>query len=127
MTHWWAIALGGGLGSVLRYAVSALTHSRISTDFPYGTLVVNVTGSFLIGLLYVLLTERETLDPVWRAGLIIGVLGGFTTFSSFSLETLNLLLGGALGKAALNILLSVGACLVATWAGVVSARNLYIG
>ena len=124
MNHILAIAAGGAFGSVLRFLVSTWTYNRLGNNFPYGTLLVNVTGSLLMGLLYTLLVERSTLDPVWRAGLLVGVLGGFTTFSAFSMETLHLMASGEFPKALANILLSVGLCLTATWIGVVSGRQL---
>jgi len=124
MNHILAIAVGGALGSVLRFLASTWTYNRLGSDFPYGTLLVNVLGSLLIGFLYTLLVERSALDPIWRAGLIVGVLGGFTTFSAFSMETVNLIAGGELPKALVNVLASVGLCLTATWIGVVSGRQL---
>ncbi len=124
MNHILAIAVGGALGSVLRFLVSTWAYNRLGSDFPYGTLLVNVLGSLLVGVLYTLLVERSALDPVWRAGLVVGVLGGFTTFSAFSMETVNLITGGEFPKALANILLSVGLCLTATWLGVVSGRQL---
>ena len=119
-----AIAVGGAFGSVMRYLSSTWTYTRLGSDFPYGTLLVNVVGSLLMGLLYTLLIERSALDPVWRAGLLVGVLGGFTTFSAFSMETMNLIAGGEVGKAAVNVILSVGLCLAATWLGIVGGRQL---
>ncbi len=124
MNHILAIAMGGALGSVLRFLASNWTYGRFGSDFPYGTLLVNVLGSLVMGLLYTLLVERSVLDPIWRAGLVVGVLGGFTTFSAFSMETVNLIAGGELPKALINILASVGLCLTATWIGVMSGRQL---
>lgn len=124
MTQMLAIALGGGLGSLLRYLMSNWVYARLGRDFPYGTLAVNVLGSLLIGLLYVLLVERLSLGPLWRAALLIGVLGGFTTFSSFSLETLQLLEQGEWLRAALNVILSVSVCLIATGLGLMLGRQL---
>ena len=124
MNHILAIAIGGALGSVLRFLASSWAYNRLGSDFPYGTLLVNVLGSLLVGVLYTLLVERSALDPIWRAGLVVGVLGGFTTFSAFSMETVNLIAGGEFPKALANILLSVCLCLTATWLGVVSARQL---
>ena len=93
-------------------------------DFPYGTLAVNVRGSLLMGALYVLLVERLTDAVEWRAFLLIGVLGAFTTFSTFSMETVALLEGGEPFRALMNILLSVTVCVLATWVAVVAVRQL---
>jgi len=119
-----AIAAGGAIGSVLRYLVSTGVHTFSGRGFPYGTLVVNVVGSLLMGLLFVLLVERLTGTTMWRASLLIGALGGFTTFSAFSIESFNLIEQGELIKAGANIVGSVVACIGATWIGVIVGRQL---
>jgi CrcB protein len=119
-----AIGVGGALGSLLRYWLSLWVHSWAGRGFPYGTLAVNVLGCLAMGLLFVLLTERLADSPVLRAGLLIGVLGGFTTFSSFSIETFNLIEQGEFAKATVNALASLGLCVAATWAGVLFGRQL---
>jgi fluoride exporter len=119
-----AIAIGGAVGSVLRYLLSTWVHTFASRSFPYGTLAVNVLGSLVMGVLFVLLTERFAANGVLRAGLLIGVLGGFTTFSSFSIETFNLIEQGAMAKAAGNMAASLLLCIGATWFGVILARQL---
>jgi CrcB protein len=118
MTVLW-VALGGALGSVARYAISGAAVRWLSTGFPYGTLFVNVTGSFAIGLLAALVAAdgRPSLGADARAFLLVGVLGGFTTFSSFSLETLNLARSGALAPAMLNVAGSIALCLAAVSLG----------
>jgi len=118
------VGLGGALGSMLRFGMSTGLHALLGRAFPWGTLFVNVTGSFAIGLLYVLLIERVALGPEWRALLMVGLLGGYTTFSSFSIESLNLIESGDLLRAAVNVLASVVLCLAAVWTGVIVARQL---
>jgi CrcB protein len=125
MTYVW-IALGGALGSVARYACATATARWLGTAFPWGTLLVNVTGSFAIGLLAALVAAdgKPLLGSDARAFLLVGMLGGFTTFSSFSFETLELVRGGAAGVAALNAAISVALCLVGAWLGFVVAGSL---
>ncbi|MCW8931027.1 MAG: fluoride efflux transporter CrcB [Gammaproteobacteria bacterium] len=119
-----AIAAGGALGAIMRFWVSSGIYSWLGRGFPYGTLSVNLIGSFFIGIAFILLTERLALGTEVRAFILIGFLGAFTTFSTFSLETLMLLQEGLLLKAAGNILLSVFLCIIATWVGIVLARSL---
>lgn len=124
MTQLMAIAAGGALGAVLRYWTSVAVHSRLGQGFPYGTLVVNVAGSLLMGFLYVWLLERASVGPAFRGFLTIGILGALTTFSTFSVETLALVEAGQPGKAALNVVLSVSVCLAAAALGIFAARQL---
>ncbi len=119
-----AIAAGGALGSLLRFWMSAGIHSVLGRGFPYGTLAVNVLGCLIMGVLFVLFVERWSVDSVVRAGIFIGLLGGFTTFSAFTLETFNLLDQGAYLKAGLNMAGSLILCVGATWIGVLAARQL---
>lgn len=119
-----AIASGGAVGALFRFWVSSGIYSLLGRGFPYGTLVVNVLGSLVMGFLYVLLLERTTVSPEMRGALLIGFLGAFTTFSTFSIETLNLLEQAELLKAGLNILVSVIACVLACWFGLVVGRQL---
>ena len=119
-----AIALGGALGSVLRYLMANAVQSFSGRQFPLGTLTVNITGSLLIGLLYVWLLERAPAAAPVRAFWMVGVLGGFTTFSSFSMETFNLVAQAEYGRALANIALSVVLCIGATWVGVLVGRQL---
>ena len=124
MNQWLAIAVGGAVGAVGRFWISDLVDSGLGKNFPHGTLVVNVAGSLLMGILYVLLVEKLTADPIWRSFLMVGLLGAFTTFSTFSLETLQLLEAGALLRAGLNVLVSVFSCVLAVWAGTFVGRHL---
>lgn len=119
-----AIATGGALGALLRFWSSNWVYGLLGRSFPYGTLAVNIAGSLAIGFCYVWLVERSILGPEWRALVMVGFLGAFTTFSTFSVETLNLLEGGAVLKALLNMLLSVVLCVVAAWLGMVAGRQL---
>ena len=119
-----AIATGGAIGALLRYWTSLAVHSKLGAGFPYGTLTVNVIGSLLMGFLYIWFVERLAMGPVIRGFLFIGVLGAFTTFSTFSLETLNLIESGQLGKAVLNIVISVIVCVTAAGLGVLAARQI---
>ena len=118
------IALGGGIGSVSRYLVTIWAAERFGSAFPYGTLLVNVAGSFIIGLFMTLFLERIELDPQWRLFIAVGFLGGLTTFSSFSYESLTLLSEGNLAGAGLNIMGSVVVGVVCAWFGAMAARSL---
>lgn len=119
-----AVAVGGALGSVLRYGLSNWVHSFVGRGFPYGTLAVNVLGCLAMGILFVLFVERSSENTLWRTGLVIGLLGGFTTFSAFSIETFSLLEQGAMAKAIGYVAASLMLCLGATWLGVLLARQL---
>ncbi len=119
-----AIAAGGALGSVLRFWMSGWVAGMLGRGFPYGTLLVNVSGSLLMGFLYVVLIDKFNASAEWRALLLIGLLGGFTTFSSFSMETFNLIEAGEILKALGNVILSVSVCLAATWLGVAVGRQI---
>jgi CrcB protein len=119
-----AIAGGGALGAIFRFGVSNSVHRLLGRDFPYGTLVVNALGSLLMGLCFVLLVERLAVSAEWRSALLVGLLGAFTTFSTFSFETLALFNAGAPIKALVNIMMSVMLCLLATWLGMTLGRQL---
>lgn len=119
-----AIAGGGALGALMRYWVALAVYGLLGRGFPYGTLAVNVLGSGLIGLLSVLFLERMALGPEWRAGVLVGFLGAFTTFSTFSYETLMLMEDGQALRAMVNVVANVVFCITAAWAGVVLGRSL---
>jgi len=119
-----AIAGGGAVGAVARFLVSTGVYRLLGRDFPWGTLAVNLLGSFGMGLLFVLLLERSLASPELRAAILIGFLGSFTTFSTFSLETLTLVEQGEALRALLNVALSVLLCVAACWAGIIAARAL---
>lgn len=125
MNHLLAIALGGSVGSVLRYLVSSGVYVWLGRGFPYGTLAVNVMGSLLFGLLAEILTlQRVAMVAEFRSAMLVGFFGGFTTFSSFAFETVTLLEQGNLTKAAYNIFISVTACLFGMWLGLLAGRLL---
>ena len=119
-----AIALGGAVGALSRYGMSTGIYALAGRAFPFGTLAVNVLGSFLMGVLAVSLIERFSLTPEWRAAVLIGFLGSFTTFSTFSIETINLIEDGEPFKAGLNALLSVGFSVGACWVGLLVGRQI---
>lgn len=120
------VAIGGALGSVSRFWLSGVVAERWGETFPWGTLFVNVTGSVLIGFLAALtLPEgRWSIPPAFRQFFMIGVCGGYTTFSSFSLQTLNLLRDREWLYAGGNVVLSVTLCMVAVWLGYLAGAAL---
>jgi fluoride exporter len=117
------IVMGGGAGSLARYLVANAIATRIASRFPWGTVVVNVTGCFVIGLLMTVLTERAHLHPNWRFALVVGFLGGYTTFSSFEWETWFLARDGAFWVGLTNVIGSVTFGYVAVWLGSILARR----
>ena len=116
------VGLGGFLGANARYLVANWIGMRYGTSFPYGTLVINVSGSFVIGLFLVLVTERFLVHPNWRLFFSVGFLGAYTTFSTFSFESLALIENGFWLLSLLNIVGSVVMGLIATLSGVIIAR-----
>lgn len=119
MLNYFMVAIGGALGSVARFWISTVVSNRVTETFPLGTLVVNVTGSFLIGLLAAM-SRSNGISDTTRTFLMVGVCGGYTTFSSFSLQNLQLLQNGNLYYAGLNTALSLVLCMVAVWIGFVA-------
>jgi CrcB protein len=116
------IAVAGAFGALARYELEGAVSRRWPGAFPWGTFVVNVSGAFALGLVFVLLTERMSVDPWLRSALTIGFLGAYTTFSTLSFESYRLLEDGAVGLALVNTLGSVAAGLVAVYLGVVAGR-----
>ncbi len=117
------VAMGGALGAVLRYGISSGIYSWFGRSFPYGTLAVNVIGSFFIGLLSILLVEKFVVTHELRLALVVGVLGALTTFSTFSWDTLDLMQQGLMQRAFLNVLLNVVLCISVAWLGAQWARS----
>lgn len=119
-----AIAAGGALGAVLRFWMQTGAQGLFGRDFPYGTLAVNVLGSFGLGFLAIWLVAHWQASDELRLALTVGLLGSFTTFSTFSMETLTLIQQGAAVRAGLNIGLNVTLCLAAAWLGLLLAQKI---
>lgn len=117
------VLCGGGVGALIRYIAASAIMTRFGGRFPLGTLVINVTGSFSIGFLMTMLAERFNLNPAWRLLLVVGFLGGYTTFSSFEWETYTAVREGGLWTGMLNVASSVMLGYVAVWLGVMLARR----
>ena len=118
------VAVAGALGALARYGLGGYLSSRIPGAFPWETFIINISGSFIIGLLFVVFTERLMPHPTLRASLMVGFVGAYTTFSTFSLETFRLIEDGAVGLALANVFGSVAAGLFAVWIGIVVARAI---
>ncbi|TNF28657.1 MAG: fluoride efflux transporter CrcB [Deltaproteobacteria bacterium] len=116
------ISLGGAVGTGLRYLLAGWVQRAAGPSFPYGTLSVNVIGSFVLGVLMVVGTETELMSPTVRLAVTTGAMGGFTTYSTFSYETLRLMQQGAWGSAALNIGVTLTVCLAASFLGFAVGR-----
>jgi CrcB protein len=120
----WYVALGSAVGGVARFGLAALVQQRVGPNFPVGTLVVNVTGSLLLGFLWRYALGTDVVSPEIRALLTTGFCGGYTTFSTFTYETMVLIEDGEATRAGLYILLSVVLSLVGAWLGISAARSL---
>jgi CrcB protein len=118
------IAIAGAFGALARYGLEGAVSRRTSGAFPWGTFVVNISGAFVLGLVFTVLTEHLTVQPWVRSTATIGFLGAYTTFSTFSFETYRLVEDGAVGLALANALGSLAAGLVAVYAGIVLGRAL---
>jgi CrcB protein len=118
------IALAGLVGTLLRYWLSGVVAKRFGETFPWGTMVVNLIGCFVTGAVFYLSEERFLINPAVRTVIMIGLLGGFTTFSSYGLQTFTLLRDGEFGLATLNLVVSNVCGLLMVWAGHVSGKAL---
>ena len=124
MTKYLMVAIGGALGSVLRFWVGGYVSNRMGSRFPYGTFIVNVTASFLIGLILTLLAERSHWSANWRYFIPIGFIGGYSTFSTFEYEIFRSFQDGEVLMAGLNIVLSVIVGFVSVWLGVITGKSI---
>jgi CrcB protein len=118
------IGLGGFLGANVRYLVGGWAANKWGGSFPFGTLLINVTGSFILGAFMAFITDRLALDPRWRLFFAVGFLGAYTTFSTYTFETIQLVLAGSWWPATLNLLASNALGLGAVLLGVVLVRSL---
>lgn len=118
------IMLGGSLGALARYLLSSIVTEKLGAGFPYGTLSVNVLGSFLMGLLAIILVEKMELEPLLRLGVFVGFLGAFTTFSTFSIETMNLFQQGLHIRALGNMIFSVMLSVLSVWLGFIIGKTI---
>lgn len=124
MVKYWMVGIGGFLGAIARFWLDGFVSERLGTVFPYGTFLVNCTGSFLIGLVVTLFAERAHWNPNWRYLIAIGFIGAYTTFSTFEYETLRTIESSEFLIGGLYVGLSVVVGFVAVWLGVVAGRLL---
>jgi fluoride exporter len=124
MLNYIVISLGAALGGAFRYGLASFIQKRVESFFPYGTLLVNILGSFALGFIMYYLDEKDFLSPQMRLFLTVGICGGFTTFSTFSYETLNLIRNSQFLLATTNVLGSVFLCLIAIYLAYIISKAL---
>ena len=117
------VGFGGAVGAILRWWVGVFMNHLLAPAF-VGTLVVNLVGSFMIGLLLIWFQGRLPISDVLRTGIVVGLLGGFTTYSAFSMEAVNMMMAGLYGRASAYVVVTVVVCLMGTWAGVMLGRSV---
>lgn len=120
--QWFALAMGGALGAMARFWISHHIYGLLGKSFAWGTLAVNVLGSFIMGFMAIWLIDKLGTSNEWRLFIMTGFLGALTTFSTFSFETLQYLQVGEVHKALINIAVSVGLCLLAVWLGFLAGK-----
>jgi crcB protein len=118
------IAVGGSIGAILRYLTGEYSARLFGTWLPYGTLIVNVVGSFILSFFMILFLEKLSLDPLWRLFVAVGFCGSYTTLSSITYETLSIVMDGDYVRALLNVALNFGLSFLSAFAGIVLARML---
>lgn len=124
MTKYLLVAFGGALGSVLRFWAGGYVSGRLGTRFPYGTFIINLTASFLIGFVMTLLSERTHWSPNWRFLITVGFIGGYSTFSTFEYESFRVFEDGEFVIAAMNMVFSVVVGFFSVWLGVITGRTI---
>ena len=117
------VGLGGAVGAILRWWVGVLMSHLLAPVF-LGTLVINLAGSFLVGVLLIWFQGKLPINDVLRTGIVVGLLGGFTTYSAFSMEAVNMMMAGLYGRASAYVVVTVVVCLMGTWAGVMLGRSV---
>ena len=124
MGKYTAVAIGGALGALARYWIASVVGARFDTRFPFSTLVINLSGSFVAGLFLTLIIERVNLHPNWRLAVVVGFLGAYTTFSTLAYESFKLLEERNIIRGFANLIMSMALGLIAVWLGVVAARGI---
>lgn len=124
MIHVLAVFIGGGFGAVLRYLTGIYAARFALFSFPFATFLVNIAGSFLIGLFYALCIDKMIISPVMKAALTVGFCGGLTTFSTFSFELFDMIMNGRFLPAFLYIVLSISLCFAAVWLGSTAGKMI---
>ena len=123
MTKYWMIGIGGFIGAIARFWLGGYISNKLGTRFPYGTFVINCTGSFLIGFILTLIAERTHWSPNWRYLIPVGFIGAYTTFSTFEYETFRSMQDGEFLIASLNVGLSVIVGFISIWLGVITGKS----